>query len=77
MLLKINHAAAVEDAIPALSVIEIDEKYKNLAEYLLAMFLLLKMKKHCKTAMVHVVLEKTWKICKRKIFAYRWKCWFV
>ena len=41
----------LEGAIPALSVVEVEEKYRNLAEHFLGMYLLPIMKMHCKTAM--------------------------
>ena len=57
-----------EGAIPALSVIEIDEKYKHLATYLLGNVFIAENEEALQNSNGYVVLEKHGKYVKRKLF---------
>ncbi|MEO7120155.1 MAG: AAA family ATPase, partial [Ginsengibacter sp.] len=61
-----NNAASLEGAIPALSVIEIEEKYKHLATYLLGNVFIAEDEDALENSNGHVVLEKHGKYVKGK-----------
>ncbi len=74
---KITVMKLYPDAIPALKVIEIDEKYEHLANYLLGNVFIAENEQALENSNGHVILGKDRKICKRKIFIDRRKCWFI
>ena len=64
--LEISLSAAVPNAIPALSVIEIDEKYQHLASYLLGNVFIAENDEALQNCNGHVILEKSGKYVKGK-----------
>ena len=56
-----------QGTIPALDVIEIDEKYQALAEYLLGNVFIAENEEALQDSNGSVYFGKAWKICKRKI----------
>ena len=61
-----NQQTSFEGAIPAMSVIEVDEKYKHLANYLLGNVFIAENEEALQNANGHVVLEKNGKYVKGK-----------
>ncbi len=61
----------LQGAIPALDVIEVDEKYLNLARHLLANVIIAENEEALQNSNGFVVIEKGGQICKRKIFIDR------
>ncbi|MEO6637254.1 MAG: chromosome segregation protein SMC, partial [Ginsengibacter sp.] len=61
-----NESANIEGTIPALSVIEIDDKYKHLAGYLLGNVLIAENEEVLRNSNGHVILEKHGKYVKGK-----------
>ena len=68
---------SLPDTIPALSVVEIDEKYKQLATYLLGNVLIAENEEALHNSNGHIVLEKHGKYVKGKYALYRGKRWII
>ena len=65
----------LEGAIPALSVVEVDDKYKKLAEHLLSNVFIADNEDALQNSNGFVVIEKNGKYVKGKYSLNRWKCW--